>query len=70
MSNEKLHWFDDRAYRPIVTPGSPANGDSDELAAQGDRLMFRHGSAADQSALFIAPKGERTAGYVIGVFID
>jgi hypothetical protein len=55
----------DQPYSPVVG----ALPDSEYLAALGDRLMFKHGSATQPKlALFVAPKGVPYAGWVIGVF--
>lgn len=42
--------------------------DSVELAELGQRIMFRHGSPTQPDLnIFIAPKDELTAGFVIGI---
>lgn len=63
-----MYFFKNRAYEPVLKIGDQPIGDSDELAAKGDRLMFSHERKG--SRLFVAPKGERSYGFVIGVFIS
>jgi hypothetical protein len=56
----------DQHYSPVAGGALP---DTEYLAALGDRLMFRHGSATrPKLALFVAPRGILHAGWVIGVF--
>lgn len=61
-----------RAYEVLMTPASGIVADSDELAAKGERLMFRHGSPTqrENSGLFVAPQGEMRSGFVLGLFIE
>jgi len=65
IPNGKVYWnrfFGGRAYTAI----SPM-GDSERLAAMGDRLMFTHGEILTEAKLFVAPKGTVTVGYVVGL---
>ena len=52
-----------RAYNPV-----DPQADSVELSEKGDRLMFRHNAKQGFPNLFIAPKGELTSGWVLGIF--
>lgn len=56
-------WYHGRPYQ-IVAP----QADSEALAEQGERLMFKHDKM--DSHLCVAPKGMQTAGWVLGVFIE
>lgn len=58
MSN----WYDHRPYVAV----NPPQADTEELAAKGDRLMFRHDNY--ESYLFVAPKDMMHSGWVLGVF--
>ena len=57
-------FFKNRPY----TPTKPTPDDT-ESCDTFDRLMLRH-NREDQPELFIAPRGELTAGWVVGVFTD
>lgn len=59
-------WYNERPYCPMHPVA-----DNDELAEQCDRLMLYHNTQQRSSPEFrIAPKGELTAGWVIGLFVD
>jgi len=66
VPNGKVYWnrvYEGRAYTAVAP-----QGDTDRMAALGDRLMFRHGSAGGEPELFTAPVSVVTAGWVVGLF--
>jgi len=50
---------------PIVPP----QGDCEDAAKLGDRLILQHGTASQpESRMVIAPKGVLTSGWLLGIF--
>lgn len=57
------HIFGDYTYSPIAPCA-----DNEEMAALAPRLMYRHRKNYDSGVeVFMAPKHELTAGWVIGL---
>ena len=54
----------ERVYEPIKP-----QADNGHLSERGDRLILYHRMWSEPE-LRIAPRGEPTAGWVIGVFVD
>lgn len=54
-------------YRGMEYEPVDPQADSDELAAQGDRLLLYH-DRGGEPLMYVAKRGEVNAGWVIGVF--
>lgn len=59
-----MTFYNNRRYQPV----SP-QPDTDEMAAQGDRLMLRHNEAGASPGFYVAKRGELCSGWTIGIFV-
>ena len=53
-----------------MPPGNVPCADTDELAAQGRRIMIHRDCHKGQFSMFIAPRHVLTAGYVLAVEVN